>query len=67
VTERPKGSVEWSNNNSDDKARESEAGLIEMLENLKKQTGLEYIRTRRAIPRWYVREKNAATQPGQPR
>jgi hypothetical protein len=64
VEVKPTREVEWSNNRSDDQAHKSESAMIELLENLGKQTGLEYIRTRRAIPKWYVREKSATTQPG---
>jgi hypothetical protein len=63
VEVKPPRDLDWSNNRSDDQARKSESAMIELLENLQKQTGLEYIRTRRPVPKWFVREKTTTTQP----
>ena len=63
VNGRPKGDVEWYNNYSDYEAHRNEAAMEKLLENLANQTSLEFIKTRRAIPVWIVRDRTAATQP----
>jgi hypothetical protein len=62
VTDRPTKDIEWANNNSGHKASQNEAALAQLLDNLSKQTSLEFVRTKRMIPIWFVHEKAATTQ-----
>jgi hypothetical protein len=56
-------SIRWMNDMSMYKARENEAKLDEFLQILSKQTSLQFLKTRRVIPVWYIHEEGAATQP----
>ena len=59
----PQGKVLWENSHSADRASQSEAGLAQLLLNLQQQTGLEYLRTKRQVPVWFIRDRGATTQP----
>jgi hypothetical protein len=63
VSGRPKSDVEWYNNYSEHEADKSEAAMAKLLENLTKQTSLEFVRTKRMMPVWFIREKSPTTQP----
>jgi hypothetical protein len=55
--------LQWYNHRALSGGRLSEVEQDQLLENLTKQTSLEFVRTKRMIPIWFVREKPAATQP----
>ena len=63
VSGYPTGDVEWYNNYSENDAHKSEKKMAMLLDNLAKQTSLEFVRTRRMIPIWFVRDRSATTQP----
>jgi len=63
VSGYPTADVEWYNNYSENDAHKSEEKMAMLLDNLAKQTSLEFVRTRRMIPIWFVRDRSAATQP----
>jgi hypothetical protein len=63
VSQRPAGRVEWANNYSEYPASKNEVALEQLLANLQKQTGLEYVRTKRAMPTWFIEDKAATTRP----
>jgi hypothetical protein len=63
VSGRPTGDVEWYNNYSEHDAHKSEAGVATLLDNLTKQTSLEFVRAKRMIPIWFVYDRSATTQP----
>jgi len=62
VTDRPTNKTDWANNYSEHNASKSEASLGQLLDNVAKQTSLEFVRTKRMIPVWFVREKPPTTQ-----
>jgi hypothetical protein len=65
VSGRPTADVEWYNNYSENDAHKNEAAMGKLLDNLTKQTSLEFVRTKRMIPIWFIREKNPATAPSE--
>jgi hypothetical protein len=62
VTDRPTTSIDWANNYSEHNATKSEAALAQLLDNVAKQTSLEFVRTKRMIPIWFIREKPPTIQ-----
>jgi hypothetical protein len=67
VTQRPAQDVPWMNHTSANDAIDNEQKRGQLLENLHKQTSLEFLRTRRVIPVWFIREQSPATQPKSPK
>ncbi len=60
VTDRPANDIDWANNYSEHHATKNEPALAQLLDNVAKQTSLEFVRTKRLIPIWFVREKAPA-------
>jgi len=66
ITDRPTTNIDWANNYSEHNATKSEAALGQLLDNVAKQTSLEFVRTKRMVPVWFIREKSQSKQPGNP-
>ncbi len=61
VSEKPVGRLRWKRRSSFDRS-EDEKRLDTRLAELQRQTSLEFIRTHRQIPIWFLREKSLTTQ-----
>ena len=63
IKKPPTTNVSWSINNSGRQVFKSEEKFAALLQNLQKQTSLEFVRTKRIIPIWFIRERPVAEQP----
>jgi len=63
IQKPPTTNVSWSINNSGRQVFKSEEKFAALLQNLQKQTSLEFVRTKRIVPVWFIRERAVAEQP----
>ena len=63
IKKPPTTNVSWSINNSGRQVFKSEEKFAGLLQNLQRQTSLEFVRTKRIIPIWFIRERAVAEQP----
>jgi hypothetical protein len=59
VTGRPTTAVPVVKHTSTNRAIDNDQALGQLLDNLTKQTSLEFVREKRMIPIWFIRDKSA--------
>jgi len=67
VAKGPTTNIDSANNASARWISPTEQQLADLLNNLQKQTSLEFVRTKRMIPIWFIRDKSANNTPAESR